>query len=74
MGAPGLVAITGVNGFRRQCPLTDKVCIQGQLCVAELSLHLLAWIGKCAAFLHFGTRGGCHEMIHFPPSPQDGKL
>lgn len=74
MGAPGLVAITGVNDFRRQCPLMDKVCIQGELCVVELSLHLLAWIGKRAVFLHFGTRGSCYEMIHFPPSPQDGKL
>ena len=30
----------------------------------------------CPAFLPFGTGQGrgCYEKIHFPPSPQDGKL
>ena len=52
MGTPGIMAMPGVT-IQKAVPSTDEVCIQAQIHVVALSLHLLAWVGKCA-----GDRSG----------------
>ena len=52
MGTPGIMAMPGVT-IQKAVPSADEVCIQAQIRVVALSLHLLAWVGKCA-----GDRSG----------------
>ena len=52
MGTPGSVAMPGVT-IRKAVASVDEVCIQAQIRVVALLLHLLAWVGKCA-----GDRSG----------------
>ena len=52
MGTPGSVAMPGVT-IQKAVASVDEVCIQAQIHVVALLLHLLAWVGKCA-----GDRSG----------------
>ena len=53
MGTPGIMAMPGIVMIQKGVPAMDEVYIQAQIRVVVLSLHLLAWVGKCAAFLDF---------------------